>query len=58
MEALQSGGGESGKSLFLVTGSFENDQLIRGEWEFVENSQLFDCTLSASGEGSWEETPN
>lgn len=58
MEAIQSGGGDSGKSLFLVTGSFVSDQLIRGEWDFVENSQLFDCTSSATGKGTWEAKPS
>lgn len=53
MEALQSGGGESGKSLFLVTGKFDDTHTMSGDWRFVETSRLLDCTSRASGGGSW-----
>lgn len=54
VEALQSGDGNVGKSLFLVTGKFENERLMRGNWKFDENSQLLDCISSATGTGTWE----
>ena len=57
MEALQSGGGDTGKSLFLVTGKFESDRLMSGNWRFVENSRLLDCISRAVGTGTWEARP-
>ena len=56
MEALQSGGGDNGKSLFTVTGAFAGSgSKIEGEWTYNEAAQLFDyeCTTASTGKGEW-----
>lgn len=58
MEALQSGGGDTGKALFMVTGRFEDSRTMVGQWSYVEVSILFDCKSEATGQGSWEAEPD
>lgn len=58
MEALQSGGGETGMSLFMVTGQFDGAQNIVGSWRFVSVSVLFECKTKATGQGSWTAAPD
>jgi len=57
IEGLQSGGGETGKSLFWVTGKFDSPRKMSGEWEYTEESQLYECTTISSGKGKWEAEP-
>ena len=55
MEASQSGGGETGMALFMVTGRFEDDsRTMVGRWSYVELSNLLDCKSEATGQGAWE----
>ena len=54
IEALKSGNGETGKSIFWVTGKFDSPQKISGEWGYIEKAQLFDCTTKSEGAGKWE----
>lgn len=58
MEALQSGDGETGKALFMVTGRFEDSRTMVGQWSFVEVSILLDCKSEATGRGSWKAEPD
>lgn len=53
VEGLLSGGGDAGKSLFLVLGKLDDARSMSGEWYFKENSRLLDCTSSGSGSGTW-----
>ena len=58
METLQSGGGETGMSLFMVTGQFDGPRNMRGSWRFVSVSELYDCKTEATGQGAWRATPD
>lgn len=58
MEALQSGSGETGMSLFMVTGQFDGARNMGGSWSFVSVSELFECKTEATGQGSWAAAPD
>ncbi len=52
-EGVMGGGGEGGKSVFVVIGNFDDPRTMSGEWFFNESSQLLDCTSTGTGSGTW-----
>ena len=44
----------SGMSLFRVVGSFDGPRRLSGEWSYLEESTLLDCTSASIGNGQWE----
>jgi hypothetical protein len=54
IEGVSSGGGEAGKSAFLVVGAFDGPRTMSGRWFFESSSKLLDCTSVGTGSGSWE----
>ena len=58
MEALQSGGGETGMALFIVSGQFQDSRTMDGRWAYANVSTLFECKTEATGKGSWRAEPD
>ena len=48
-----SGGGDAGKSVFVVIGNFDGPRAMSGEWAFNERSKILDCTSTGGGSGTW-----
>ena len=58
IEALQSGGGETGMALFIVSGQFLDSRTMVGQWAYANVSELLECKTEATGKGTWRAAPD